>query len=221
MDLRGNTGIDGNRLNYRGESLKALDKIGEILDRGGSILLDADKLGLFQNYRIINLNSQNLTSIEMLKGMTKLEELYLDFNKIDLGDETTKEVLRSMTNLKRLDLRDNQLKDISVLNEMKTLRYLYIGGNDNIDLRQIEDIISNLNLRVSTKALKTIVNCSEEKITKINITISGLVEIPDLSKFTNLTELNLANNPNISNFENISNISSLKNLNLSNNPNPY
>ena len=217
LNLKDNSTIDGNRANYTGERLDALNKIGEILDRGGSILLDADKLGLFQNYRIINLNSQNLTSIEMLKGMTKLEELYLDDNKIDLADETTKEVLRSMTSLRRLDLRNNQLKDISILNEIKTLRYLYMADNSDIDLSQIEDIISNCTIRVSTKALKTIVNCSEEKITKINITISGLVEIPDLSKFTNLTNLNLSGNPNILGFETVSKITSLQNLNLSSN----
>ena len=37
LSLLGNSQIDGNRSNYTGERLEALNKIGEILDRGGTI----------------------------------------------------------------------------------------------------------------------------------------------------------------------------------------
>ena len=123
-----------------------------------------------------------------------------------------------MSNLIELDLSSNSIKDISIVNELKGLKRLYIGGNNNIDLKQIEDIISNLDIfRVSTESLKTIVNCDVNKITKLNIATSSLEEIPDLSRFTKLTYLSLSNNPNISNFNNITNITSLKYLILSSN----
>ena len=217
LNLLSNKNIDGDRNNYTGERLIALNKIGEILDRGGTIDLDIDKLRLFTNYKSLNLSSQNLTTLEALDGLTQLEKLNLYNNKITLEDKKSQEILKSMSNLVELNLSSNSIKDITIVNELKNLRNLDIGGN-TINLKQIEDIISSLNsLRVSTEILKTIVNCDVEKITKLNISASQLTELPDLSKFTNLKELNLNNNSDISNFDIISKISSLEVLYLSSN----
>lgn len=44
------------------------------------------------------------------------------------------------------------------------MKILYLEGNGNIDLSEIEDIISNLdNLRIGTEALKTIENKEKNK----------------------------------------------------------
>ena len=80
VSLLGNKNIDGNRNNYTGERLKALNKIGEILGRGGKINIDVDKLGLFTDYEKLNLNSQNLETLEYLEGLTKLKDLSLTNN---------------------------------------------------------------------------------------------------------------------------------------------
>ena len=80
LNLAANTEIDGDRSNYTGERLEALNKIGEILDRGGTINLDIDKLGLFTNYKNLALGSQNLTTLEPLEGLTQLESLNLNNN---------------------------------------------------------------------------------------------------------------------------------------------
>ena len=217
LDLKGNTGIDGNRLNYRGENLKALDKIGEILDRGGSINLDIDKLGLFTNYKILDLSNQNLETLEGLEGLTELKHLNLTSNKLTLEDEKSQEILKSMTYLENLYLVNNNITNIEAINNLKNLKNLYIAGN-NINLQEIQDIISNLTtLTVSTEVLKTITNCDINKITTLNLITSNLTEIPDLSKFSKLTKLSLYNNPNISNFNMISKIASLESLDLNNN----
>lgn len=105
LNLKGNSGIDGNRLNYTGEKLEALNKIGEILDRGGFIYLDVDKLGLFTNYTKLELDSQNLITLEQLEGLTKLTSLNLYRNKLTLEDEKSQKILKNMTQLETLNLR--------------------------------------------------------------------------------------------------------------------
>ncbi len=67
LDLKGNSQIDGNKSNYTYERLEKLNKIGEILDRGGEINADIDKLGLFTNYKILDLSNQNLTTLEPIE----------------------------------------------------------------------------------------------------------------------------------------------------------
>ena len=219
LSLLNNQQIDGNKNNYTGERLEALNKIGEILDRGGIINIDVDKLGLFTNYRKLNLNLQNLSTLEPLEGLTQLVELHLTNNQITLEDIKSQEILKSMTNLQSLNLTNNNITNITAINSLKNLRNLYIGGvNNKINLKEIEDIISNLNLlNVSTESLKTINNCDSNKITKLNLIASSLTELPDLSGLVKLKTLNLQQNPNISNFETISQVTSLENLILKNN----
>lgn len=216
LNLRGNSGIDGNKSNYTGERLEALNKIGEILDRGGIIYLDADKLGLFNNYTSLSLSGQNLTTLEILEGMTALTTLYISYNNITLEDEKSQEILKSMTNLKTLYLNNNPVTNITAINTLKNLKDLNLD-NTTVNLVEIEDIISNLNsLTVSNESLKTITNCDINKITKLMISSSGLTEIPNLSIFNNLTELKITHNQNITNFGEISKIASLQKLCLTN-----
>ena len=219
LNLKQNPGIDGNRANYTGERLEALIKIGEIIDRGGTINIDNDKLGLFTNYTNIDLSSQKLNNLEQLEGLTQLKKLILTSNDISLEDKESQEILKSMTKLEELNLTYNKVTDATAINNLKSLKYLYITGENNVfNLKEIQDIISNLEgLSISTETFKTITNCDVEKITTLNLKESELTEIPDLTTFTKLTKLDLNNNPNITNFDMVSKISSLENLVLSNN----
>lgn len=64
--------------------------------------------------------------------------------------------------------------------------------------------------------MKTIINCNVDNITRLNIGGNALTELPNLSKFTKLKELDISNNPNISNLSMISEIDSLIKLRLEN-----
>ena len=217
LNLAANKEIDGNRSNYTGERLEALNKIGEILDRGGTINIDIDKLGLFTNYKVLNLSSQKLETLELLEDLTQLTTLNLNDNKLTLEDKNSQEILKNMTNLTNLTLSNNQITNIKAINNLSNLKTLYLSGNNNnVDLVEIEDIISNLDLlTVSTESLKTIVNCDINKITKLMLSSnSSLTEIPDLSKFKKLTTLSLSASSNIKDLNTISTITNLKILNL-------
>ena len=214
--LNGNNPIKGKREEYTEEELSKIDEIGKILDRGGNIYLDKEQLNLFKNYKNINLSYQNLTSLEVLDGMTQLESLNLSNNKITLKDEMSKKILSSMTNLKFLFLTNNEIEDASAINELTNLKILYIEGNSNINLKEIENVISNLdNLRLDDKTLSTINNCDPNKIKKLIIDHSiTLTQIPELTNLTNLKTLHLENLKNVKDFYKISNYASLKNLKL-------
>lgn len=122
LDLRGNKEIDGNRKNYSGERLDALNKIGEIIDSNGTIQIDTDKIGLFTNYKNLDLSKQNLTTLEILEGQSQLEVLNLSGNNITLEDKKSQEILKSMTNLVTLDLRSNNIKNATAINSLKKLK---------------------------------------------------------------------------------------------------
>ncbi|MFR5313249.1 MAG: leucine-rich repeat domain-containing protein [Clostridia bacterium] len=217
IKLLANPDIDGNIDNYSEEQKNKLKEIGKILDRGGQISLDIDKLKLFTNYTKLDLTGQNLTTLEAVEGLTKLEKLILRDNKITLEDEKSQNILESMSNLDLLDLSKNKISSISAINNLHNLKRLELTGND-VDLKEIEDIISQLDvLKISTNTLKTIKNCDVSKITKLNILASELNNLVDLSTFINLKEIDLTNTANITNFDEISKIYTLQKLTLSNN----
>ena len=220
LDLKYNPNLDGNRENYTGKRLEALNKIGQILEKeGGKIFLDINKLKLFSNYKILSLMNQKLTTLEPLEGLTELTKLELPYNQLTLEDEKSQNILKSMTNLTELNLEGNNIKDVKAINSLTNLKELNLSGkNHNINLKEIEDIISNLEeLRVSTKDLKTIVNCNSDKITQLKLPNSNLTEIPDLTKFSKLEKISLHGNPMIENYNTILELSSLKELILTNN----
>ena len=193
LDLRGNKEIDGNRENYSGERLRELNEIGKILDRNGTIQIDADKIGLFTNYKSLDLTNQNLTTLDILEGQTQLRVLNLANNNITLEDKKSQEILRSMTNLVSLDFRSNNITNANVINSLKNLKTLYIGGE--FSLREIEDIISNLSpLGVTKKTLSTIVDCDVNKITKLDLDLLGFQKLPEyITKLTNLSMFKIRN----------------------------
>lgn len=89
------------------------------------------------------------------------------------------------------------------------------GTENNINLVEMEDIISNLDsLIISTENFKTITSCDVNKIIQLNLSGSNLTELPDLSKFTKLTSLDLGDNNNTTNLDIVSQIASLQSLNL-------
>lgn len=216
LNLKNNSQFEGNRKNYNDEDLKKLDKIGEIIDRNGTINIDLDKLGLFTNYKKLDLSSQKLENIYFLEGLTELTELNLSSNpSLKIDDEKSKEILNSMTKLKTIKLYWNKL-DISALNTMPWLTQVGVWGA-TVDLSDIEDIISNVSLRIDTAPFSTIINCDASKITKIKVityTNGDIKNVPDLSKFTNLTELNIPH-AQADNYNFIENLSKLESLNLS------
>ena len=194
LNLKDNIEFEGNRKNYTGEDLIKLNKIGEILDKdGGKINVDVDKLGLFTNYKKLDLSNQNLENIYCLEGLTELTELNLSNNSLlKIDDAKSKSILNSMTKLKSIYFSYNKMDDISALNTITSLNYIGLW-DAAVDLSDIEDIISNVTLLIGRDSiLPTIINCNSTKITKINITTyNEFTSSTDLSKFTNLTELSI------------------------------
>ena len=216
INLLYNKELNADRGKYTNEEIIKLNKIENIMDKGGTIYLDTDKLKLFTKYKKLSLADQNLTTLKPLEGLTELTYLMLMRNNITLEDEKSQDILSKMGELKYLCLNYNNLSNITAINKLTKLENLELAYT-NANLAQIEDIISNLiNLRVSNNELESIINCDINKIKNLNLQYSSLSKIPNLSKFTSLRNLNLSYIPNISNLENTSEISSLQILNLEN-----
>ncbi len=94
------------------------------------------------------------------------------------------------------------------INKLNNLISLDVNKKD-INLKDIEDIISNIELRVIN--WDTLVNCESSKITKLSSNWCQIIAIPELKKFDKLEEIKLVKFT-IEKKETIKNISEVKNL---------
>ena len=208
LNLKANVNLKNN--NFTQEEQEKISKIGKILDRGGRIELDSNKLNLFKNYTKLDLSYQGLKTLECLEGMTNLKNLNLMGNQLTLEDEKSREILASMTKLEGLDIRDNKITNMTALNNMKDIQYIYASIGNDFNLKDIENIISKIRLSIPDKVFKTIQNCEINKITKIEI--FDVSSCPNMNKFTNLKEIIL--NGQITNLEIIENVPNVEKISI-------
>ena len=213
--LDGNKNISGNRSDYTKKELEKINKIGEILDRDGEIILGVEQFKLFTNYKNVKLNYKSLTSLEMFEGMTNLNKLDLAGNYITLEDEKSQNILKSMKNLKSLNLFQNsKLSNIKPINELSSLTYLNLSSTGTFNLADIEDILSNVSLSVDNSTFQTIVNCDANKITSLKMSWAPIQDIPDMSNLTKLKYLQIDDSSSINSFDTIAKLESLEVLKL-------
>ncbi len=213
--LDGNKNISGNRSDYTKKELEKINKIGEILDRDGEIILGVEQFKLFTNYKNVKLNYKGLTSLEMFEGMTNLNKLDLAGNYITLEDEKSQNILKSMKNLRSLNLFQNRkLTNIKPINELSSLTSLNLSSTGTFNLADIEDILSNVSLSVDNSTFQTIVNCDANKITSLKMSWTPIQDIPDMSNLTKLKYLQIDDSSSINSFDTIAKLESLEVLRL-------
>lgn len=209
--LDGNKNISGNRSDYTKKELEKINKIGEILDRDGEIVLGVEQFRLFTNYKNVKLNYKSLTSLEMFEGMTNLNKLDLAGNAITLEDEKSQNILKSMKNLRSLNLFQNKkLANIKPINELSSLTDLNLSSTKTFNLADIEDILSNVSLSVDNSTFQTIVNCDANKITSLKMSWAPIQDIPDMSNLTKLKYLQINNSSSINSLDTIAKLESLE-----------
>ena len=201
--------------NFSAEEQEKINQIGKIIDKGGQIVLDTKQLKLFNNYTSLDLSYQGLTTLECLEGMTNLKNLNLMGNQLTFEDEKSRDILASMTNLQGLDIRGNKITNMTAVNNLKDIKYIYTSGGNDFNLKDMENLINQIALHIDGKVFETIVDCDINKITKINIYNTGTtINWPNLDKFINLKQLFISGNT-INNFGAIENIQNLEGISIS------
>lgn len=183
------------------------------LDLGNKNIADITGLASFKNLEYLYLSNNNISSIEDLKDNTVIKELYLsnnqnlkdnnsaiqnmiNLNKLDLSNT-------GLTNLDNINaLIKNTRKD---KNECK-LEYLGLSGNQIYTIDGIEEITSLKELYISNIGVKDISKISSlTNLKTLNASVNKIENLEPLRKLKNLRYLNISNN-NIDNIEPISNI---------------
>ena len=166
------------------------DNISDLTGLEHATNLTALGLGPEQVQQGVWRNSNSITDISALQGLTKLEVLDLDGNSI-----SNISALERLINLTVLDLDDNNITDISPLSGLTNLEVLGLRENS----------ISNIS------AVRGLIN-----LTRLELSVNPITDISAVMGLTNLTELYLRSN-SISNISAVARLTNLRGLFLSGN----
>lgn len=121
---------NSNMANAKFSPLSKLTKIEE-LNLSMQNITDITFLSEYKNLKVLYLNGNNYTSIESLKNLTNLTQLYIGCNK-SLNDFSA---LESLVNLNTLMLTLDKI-DTTIFSKLTKLKTLYVG----ISLENLEEL---------------------------------------------------------------------------------
>ena len=199
--------------------LKRLYHLSELdLSRNGITDLNDVRFDLLANLpiKVLNLEENQITSIESLHTLFNLRQLNLRINSI-----TDISPLRNLNILVELNLRGNNVHDLAPLSSLYELEYLNIHSNsDVISALPLTDLVRLKTLIMENVPLQDDVSilANMEHLAYLNISNSQISDISSLRNLTKLRELNLRSN-DISDLSPLSGHTKLVYLNLHSNPN--
>ncbi|MBS6025882.1 MAG: leucine-rich repeat domain-containing protein, partial [Paeniclostridium sordellii] len=160
----------------------------------------------------LTIVKKDIQSLEGIQYCTNIQELDLRNNNIsDLSP------LGSLTNLQYLNLDNNKLSNIGPLGSLTNLNALYLGNNKINDISPLSSLTNLNTLGLGNNKLDDISSLSSlSKLKTLYLQSNIISNISSLSSLTSLNTLNLNNNK-INNVKPLSSLINLKTLTLDNN----
>ena len=176
--------------------------ISDLTGLEGATNLTALDLGTEQVQQRVWRNSNSITDIAALQGLTKLEVLDLENNSI-----TDISTVARLTSLTELTLRDNSIENISAVRGLTNLKLLNLSGNPITDISVVAGLTNLTDLFLRNNLISDISPLAGlNKLTVLNLDFNSISNISPLTALTNLEILALT-------YNNISDISPLAGLN--------
>ena len=138
-----------------------------------------------------HVNSNSVSDLSPLSGLTALTELWLHRNAI-----TDISPVAGLTNLTRLEIGDNNISDISPVASLINLKDLGLWENNIPDISPVSGLTNLTRLWLSNNAITDISAVAGlTNLTELNVDNNVVSEISVVSGLTNLTGLYLGGNP--------------------------
>ena len=137
-----------------------------------------------------HVNSNSVSDLSPLSGLTKLTELWLQRNAIsDISP------LAGLTSLTRLSLGGNSVSDISAVAGLTNLTELWLWNNNISDISPLASLIKLKRLDIPQNSISDIsMVAGLINLTRLNVDNNAISEISVVSGLTHLTELYLGGN---------------------------
>jgi internalin A len=160
----------------------------------------------------------DLSSLELTKIPLELSKL-TQLTKLDLSDNKIKEIqeLEQFQQLIMLDLSNNKITEIKGLEKLSQLRKLSLSSNKILEIKGLEQFSQLTRLSLSSNQIVEIKGLEKlSQLAEIYLNNNQIIEMKGLEHFSKLIVLDLSNN-NIPEMKGLEQLTKLVELNLSSN----
>ncbi len=158
-------------------------------------------------------NSNDISDLSPLLGLTDLTRLYLDGNDI-----TDVSALSGLTNLERLGLGDNRITDLTALSGLSNLIRLGLHRNGITDLSALSGLTGLKEVNLGFNDLTDVSALSGlTSLTTLRLFGNSITGVSAVSGLTDLTTLDFRWNRNITDVSALSGLTNLRSLYLAGN----
>lgn len=150
-----------------------------------------------------------INDISMLKGCSKLEELYLDGTEVkDIN------VVQYLPKLKVLSIYNTKIENFEALQFCDNLEVLYLSDITNLDVLQSCKKLKELHISLSSKGndISALKNCTNLEVLRLDC--NGITDIGVLKNLQNLKTLILWNVEQVNNYNVFMYLPNLEKLNI-------
>ena len=173
---------------------------------------DLSPLSGLTNLTLLALGYNNISDLSSLAGLTNLTELRLRNNNI-----TDISAVAGLTNLTLLALGNNSVSDLSTLSGLTNLTVLLLWHNAISDLSPLAGLTNLTELRIQGNRITDLsVLAGLTNLTRLAAAGNGITDISAVSGLTNLATLGLGHN-DITDISVVSGLTNLTRLGLRNN----
>jgi len=156
----------------------------------------------------LNFKEFNIVNLKPIGTCTKLKRLLIDSTK---GQIESLDGLQLCQQLELLELRDTPVKDTAALRKLNSLHEinLYSSTRTHLDLPENGTNLTTL-LILGGPDLKTINSGTFSSTLSLQISSTGITEVPNLNGVIELMNLTLYNNKDLKNLNELSQIKTIK-----------
>ena len=138
-----------------------------------------------------------VTDAERIQDLTGLEA-FKKLEKVSLLDNEIEDIspLQDLVNLKHLNLGANSIKDISALKGLKKLEYLYIWNNNITDISPLQDLTELKELSLLNNKITDISPLQNlTGLEKLLLSQNRIEDLTPIAGLTKLSEVSVVGNP--------------------------
>ena len=226
LKLSGNIGIDYVQLDSVLNQNIGLQRLGLAGISINSTSIPFSITNLFNTLVELDMSQAGLQNIAGIEQLQKLQILKLADNQIqDISPLSQLGMYPGTLLLRQLDLSNNNIFNVSALNNIYELTELMLSGNTGIDYLQLDLILSqNTNLQrlgiaginVQSTSIPNGVRNLFNTLVELDMSNTGLSVLTDINIFQKLKILNLANN-NITDVGSLSTLTGVNYIDLTGN----
>ena len=152
------------------------------LDLSEASINDATGIRFFTSISMLNLNSNNLSSIDELSELKQLMYTHLNDNHIESLPD-----LNGFINMYDFQVQNNELKEIPNISSWVNLRFLYCNGNQLSQLPDLSQLSFLHTLVAGYNPLTTNIDLATvPQLTSLHLHKTGIKELIHINKLTEL-----------------------------------